>query len=308
MKIDRLLGILIILLREDIVTAPKLAERFEVSRRTINRDIEDLCKAGIPVVTLPGAGGGICIAEGYKIDKTVLTTKEMQAVLTGLQSLESVSDTNEYRLLMEKLIPQKQSGKKDLYSAEEHVIIDLSSHYKEKLSGIIAGIKEAMGQGRRVTFDYYAVSGEGRRVVEPCLLIFHWRSWYLYGYCCTRQDYRLFKLQRMEGLEMTEEMFEKRAFPMPDLDIDRMYHDEIIIKAIFDKSQKWKLIDEYGIGSFQETETGLYFERFFSNQENLMSWLLSFGANVEVLEPQNIKEKYTEEVKKMLLRYFPLNN
>ena len=83
MKIDRLIGILSVLLQQDMVTAPFLAERFEVSRRTINRDIEDLCRAGIPIVTMPGAGGGISIMENYKVDRTVFTTREMQDILAG---------------------------------------------------------------------------------------------------------------------------------------------------------------------------------------------------------------------------------
>ena len=103
MKIDRLIGILSVLLQQDMVTAPCLAERFEVSRRTINRDIEDLCRAGIPIVTMPGAGGGISIMENYKVDRTVFTTREMQDILAGLRSLDSVSGTNQYGLLMEKL-------------------------------------------------------------------------------------------------------------------------------------------------------------------------------------------------------------
>ena len=91
MKIDRLIGILSILLQEDKTTAPELAERFEVSRRTINRDIEDLCKAGIPIRTVQGTGGGISIMDGYRMDRTILTSKDMQMILAGLRSLDSVS-------------------------------------------------------------------------------------------------------------------------------------------------------------------------------------------------------------------------
>ena len=114
MKIDRLLGILTILLKNDMVTAPMLAEHFEVSRRTINRDIEDLCKAGIPVVTIQGTGGGIKIADGYKIDKTLLSGKEMQAILAGLKSLDSVSGTREYQHLMDKILPQDIGEEKNI--------------------------------------------------------------------------------------------------------------------------------------------------------------------------------------------------
>ena len=103
MKIDRLIGILSVLLQKDSVTAPYLAEQFEVSRRTINRDIEDLCRAGIPIVTRQGAGGGISIMENYKIERALLTNGEMQDILAGLRSLDSINGTNRYGQLMEKL-------------------------------------------------------------------------------------------------------------------------------------------------------------------------------------------------------------
>ena len=122
MKIDRLIGILSILLQRERVTAPYLAEKFEVSRRTINRDIEDLSKAGIPITTLQGANGGISIMEGYRIDRTLLTSSEMQAILAGLRSLDSVSGTNRYAQLMEKL----SVGASGLMTGDQHILIDLS--------------------------------------------------------------------------------------------------------------------------------------------------------------------------------------
>ena len=102
MKIDRLIGIITILLQRDKITAPELAERFEVSRRTINRDIEDICKAGIPVITTQGNGGGISIIDNYKIDKSLLTSEELQAIFTGLKSIDSVSKTSYMKKLFEK--------------------------------------------------------------------------------------------------------------------------------------------------------------------------------------------------------------
>src|SRR5699024_8394827 len=103
MKMDRLIGILSILLQREKVTAPELAAQFEVSRRTIQRDIESLCRAGIPIATAQGAGGGISIMEGYRVDRTVLTAPEMQAILAGLRSLDSVSGTRRYAQLMETI-------------------------------------------------------------------------------------------------------------------------------------------------------------------------------------------------------------
>ena len=103
MKIDRLIGILSILLQQEKITAPELAEKFEVSRRTINRDIEHLCRAGIPLVTIRGKNGGISIMDNYKMDRTLLTSSDMKAIFAGLKSLDSVSGTKRYQQLMEKL-------------------------------------------------------------------------------------------------------------------------------------------------------------------------------------------------------------
>ena len=115
MKIDRLIGILSILLQEEKTTAPELAERFEVSRRTINRDIEDLCKAGIPIRTAQGTGGGISIMDGYRMDRTILTSKDMQVILAGLRSLDSVSGSSYYSQLMEKI----QAGSSEFISGKD---------------------------------------------------------------------------------------------------------------------------------------------------------------------------------------------
>ena len=122
MKIDRLIGILSVLLQKEKVTAPELASRFEVSRRTINRDIEDLCMAGIPVVTEQGRDGGISILENFRLDRTVLTRAEMQDILAGLRSLDSVNGTNRYGQLMEKL----SKGSSDFLTGNQSVLIDLS--------------------------------------------------------------------------------------------------------------------------------------------------------------------------------------
>ena len=140
MKMERLIGILSILLQREKVTAPELAEQFEVSRRTIQRDIESLCRAGIPIATAQGAGGGISIMEGYRVDRTVLTAPEMQAILAGLRSLDSVSGTRRYAQLMEKL----SAGTGGLIPGGAHMLIDLSSWYKTSLPPKIELIQGAM--------------------------------------------------------------------------------------------------------------------------------------------------------------------
>lgn len=167
MKIDRLIGILSVLLQEEKVTAPELAQKFEVSRRTINRDIEDLCKAGIPIRTTQGIGGGIRIMDGYRMDRTLLTSKDMQALLAGLRGLDSVSGSHYYRQLMEKV----KTGSSSYISGNESILIDLSAWNKEVLASKIEMIQDAMEERKMLSFRYYAPSGDSIRDIEPYFLI-----------------------------------------------------------------------------------------------------------------------------------------
>ena len=161
MKMERLIGILSILLQRENVTAPELAEQFEVSRRTIQRDIESLCRAGIPISTAQGAGGGISIMEGYRVDRTVLTDPEMQAILAGLRSLDSISGTRRYAQLMEKL----SAGTGGLVPGSAHMLIDLSSWYKTSLPPKIELIQGAIEQHHTIRFTYFSPKEESVRAL-----------------------------------------------------------------------------------------------------------------------------------------------
>ncbi|MCM1215291.1 MAG: YafY family transcriptional regulator [Lachnospiraceae bacterium] len=287
MKIDRLIGILSLLLQKDTVTAPYLAEHFEVSRRTINRDIEDLCRAGIPVVTRQGIGGGISIMDNYKISKTLLTNAEMQDILAGLRSLDSVNGTDQYKQLMEKL----SAGSSDLLVGNQAVLIDLSSWYKDSLAPKIQIIRNAIENCRKISFYYYSPGGESVRSIEPYYLIFHWSSWYVWGWCDKRQDYRLFKLNRLEQLTITGDLFVKRKVILPDLSDERIFPGGIHVRALFWPECKWRLVEEFGTGCYEEQADGkLLFHADYTDQENLISWILTFGDRVELLEPKDIRE------------------
>ena len=288
MKIDRLIGILAILLQQDKVTAPFLAEKFEVSRRTINRDVEALCKAGIPLVTTQGINGGISIMDGYRMDRTLLTSADMQAILAGLRSLDSVSGTNRYCQLMEKL----SCGASSLMPGDQHILIDLSSWYKSSLTPKIECIHSAIEEGQWLSFTYFSTKGEQVREVEPYDLIFQWSNWYLWGWCRMRQDFRLFKLNRMQYLKNTGELFEKRAVPLPDLSNERVFPEVYRVKALISSKYKWRLVEEFGFGSFEEQADGrLLFCFPFSDRENIISWILSFGDGACLLEPEEFREE-----------------
>lgn len=301
MKIDRLIGILSILLQQEKVTAPYLAERFEVSRRTINRDIEDICKAGIPLVTTQGQNGGISIMEGYRLDRTVLTSFEMQSILAGLRSLDSVSGTKKYQQMMDKL----SVGSSSVLASNAHIVIDLSSWYKTSLPPKIELLQDAIGNGELVRFDYYAPGGESRRVLEPYLLTFQWTAWYVWGYCRAREDYRMFKLNRMLDLEKTGELFEPRENRRFELNVDKVFHNCFPIKVLFPADYKWLLIEEFGEDCFQVQGDGsqLLFEGNFADEDSAVSWILSFGGRAKLLEPASLRQKIRDTAKNIFESY-----
>lgn len=300
MKIDRLIGILSILLQEEKTTMPKLAERFEVSRRTITRDIEALCNAGIPIQTSQGTGGGIRIMDGYRMDRTLLTSKDMQMILAGLRSLDSVSGSKYYSQLMEKI----QTGASKFINGKDFMLIDLSSWYRESLAPKIEVIQSAIENRHLLSFQYYSPSGESERMIEPYYLVFQWSSWYVWGWCRERMDFRLFKLNRMDAVAASVQDFACRDVPMPDLSNEKIFPGGIKVKVLFTPDVKWRLVEEFGPKCFTETEDGkLLFTADYTNLENLVTWLLTFGAKAEVLEPANIRNEIKRIAEETLKLY-----
>ncbi len=301
MKLDRMLGILTVLLQRDRVSAPELAERFEVSRRTIVRDIDALCQAGIPVVTRQGSGGGISIAEGFKLDKSVLTADELSGIIAALKGLGSVSAGSNIERTLDKLHANSDA----VISLREPVIIDLASHYGGLLTDKIEMIKRAVFDSRVLAFDYYYKKGQSHRRLEPYCVIFQWSSWYVFGFCPERQDWRMFKLLRLWNLRLCDENFTPREIPPERRDFKAWAREdkEHKLVALFDPSEKYRLIETYGLDCYEETAGGLRFETGFANRDHILAWLLGFGGKVKVLEPAFIVEALKTAAKNILSGY-----
>lgn len=302
MKIDRLIGIITILLQKEKVTISQLAERFEVSCRTIQRDIDNICKAGIPIVSMQGYGGGLSIAEGYKIDKTILTQKELSAIFMGLKSIDSISKYTYTQSLMEKLTYEKNA----ILSDQNRIIIDLASFYQVSLTEKIDLIKQAINNKELILFQYNSEKGESERTIEPYFIMFRWFSWYVYGYCLTRQDYRLFKLNRLSKLQNLKTNYEERFISEKELDFDHyIWRDDIKLIALFDMSLKYRLIDEYGPEciTFDDQSGKLLFENTFTNYNHLLQWILSYGDAVKVIEPPELVDEICLNAKNILAQY-----
>ncbi|MCL2373879.1 MAG: YafY family transcriptional regulator [Treponema sp.] len=297
MKFDRLLGILTVLLQHERVTAPQLAKKFEVSRRTIGRDIDALCVAGIPVITHQGIGGGITIAEGFKFDKTVFTSDELAGIIAALKGIGSVSNQPQIERTLDKLGANKAA------SNPAPMLIDLAADHKEQLTEKIETIKKAILNRRVIEFDYYYEKGEARRRIEPDTVLYYWSSWYVSGFCLARQGWRLFKLTRLWNLKLSGDTYTPREMPEEPEEQEGGAQRLIKLAALFDKSVKYKLIETYGMDSFSESPNGLHFEMDFSDRQFLIRWLLGFGDKVRVLKPKAIVDDIKSAARKILSNY-----
>lgn len=299
MKIDRLIGIITVLLQKEKVTAPYLAERFEVSKRTINRDIEAICKAGIPVVTLQGNNGGVTIADGYKIDKTLFTEEELLAVYAGLRGLDSIAQDKKYQNVIGKFFTERN----EIY-ATSHIMIDLSSHYKTSLAPKINTIHQAIGVTTEIDFTYYSSTGERQVTLEPYLIVFRWSSWYVFGYDLGKSEFRMFKLNRLWELQSTDRTFALREIPEGKLDFNGYFTDNIKSVILFDNSVKYRLIEEYGTDCYTALSCGrLRFEFPFTSKEYLFEWVLKFGDKAELLEPVELRTEIKKRLENSLKNY-----
>ena len=300
MKIDRLIGIITVLLRNEKVTAPYLAEHFEVSRRTISRDIEDICRAGIPVVTQPGFEGGISIAKGYKIDHRVLTGPELRAILIGLKSMESVSNIAYADRVSDKLAADAATAE----HATDRMRIDLSTHYRESLAPKIEALQDAIEEKRLVSFRYFYAKGESERTIEPYRLLFQWASWYVFGYCLQRSDFRMFKLNRLTGLQLEEEKFSGREVPDLKPASQTYAPAEKTMTVLFEREVKYRLVEDYGPDSFRERGNGkLEFTFPYMSEDEIVRWLLSFGGRAMVLEPAELADRVRDEAEAIIQKY-----
>lgn len=300
MKIDRSIGILALLLQKDKVTAGELAEKFEVSRRTILRDIDDICKAGIPLVTYRGKGGGISVMQGFKVDRTVLSEKEMRAILSGLKSLDSVCGNSDYSNLMNKISLKDH----ETLNTNGSVIIDLAKFDKETISVKIDILKKAAENNELTEFRYYAPNGDSIRTIEPYHVVYQWSDWYVWGFCRARNDYRLFKLSRLTKLKNTGVKFLPRN--NTKYEIRRLWHlgGEVKATVRFDASVKWRVIDEYGVeiphfnpdGSSEISHT-------WSDKRIFFEFVLGFGDKAEIVSPLELRGEFAEIIKNILKIY-----
>ncbi len=301
MKVDRLVSIIMILLDKERIGAQELADMFEVSPRTIYRDIDTINMAGIPVRGASGVGGGFEIMQKYKIDKKVFSTSDLSAILIGLSGLSNVLRGDELVNALAKVksfIPADRA--KDIELKANQICIDLSPWMGNRnIQPYLEIIKTTLQESRLLSFEYADRYGnKTSRTAEPYQLILKSSHWYLQGYCYKRNDYRLFKLSRMSSLQMKEETFTLRDYQKPALDFaDILESMQTEIKIRIHKSVMDRVLDFCSYEHFSPSGDEHYIVRFpFIENDYYYNILFSFGDQCECLEPLHIRTKMKRRI------------
>ena len=301
MKIDRLVSIIMILLEKERIGAQELAEMFEVSPRTIYRDIDTINMAGIPVCSAPGVGGGFEIMQKYKIDKKVFSTTDLSAILTGLSNLSAVIRGDELVNALAKVksfIPADRA--KDIELKANQIHIDLSPWIGNRnIQAYLEIIKTSLLESKLLSFEYADRYGNKTvRTAEPYQLVLKNSHWYWQGYCLKRNDFRLFKISRISNLQMREESFTPRDYQKPTLDFaDIMATMQKTIKIRIHKSVMDRVLDFCAYERFSPDGNEHYIVSFpFIENEYYYNILFSFGDKCECLEPLHIRTEMKRRI------------
>ena len=299
MKNDRLFQLLYLLLEKGTQAAPQLARELNVSVRTVYRDVEALSMAGVPVYASQGRGGGISLTDGYALSKALLSDEEQNQILFAIQSLRAADRPVD--ALLSKLggVFNKQNV--------NWIEVDFSrwgfgQTDRERFENIKAAILEKRVLLLRYCAAYGAVS---ERKVKPFKLVFKDKSWYLHAYCLKAEDYRLFKISRIQDLVPQDEWFTENFEDAPPLEM--MPGTDLSIPAVrlrFSPAVAFRVLDEFDPRDILREESGAYLvEVRFPLDGWTLGYLSTFGAEVTILEPKELQDRMREYVRKICAHY-----
>ncbi|MNW39398.1 HTH domain protein [compost metagenome] len=303
MQMNRLFEIVYLLMQRKTMTAAELAERFEVSKRTIYRDIDALSGAGIPVYASKGKGGGIGLLPDFVLNTSLLSEAEQNEILFGLQSLEATNamQTGQVLAKLSNLFRKEEVGWIDVDFSEWH-----SGEAGRDKFGLL---KTAILECRVIAFTYYSSNGrKSRRQAEPMKLQFKNRAWYLQSFCLKSRELRTFKINRIEDLQYTGEFFERRKMAVPALEESSQKEkiQKVDLELAFSPSMAFRIFDEFDRANVHLHEDGSY-RVFVSYPEDgwVYGHLLSFGEDLKVISPPHIRSILEEKAKKIAEIYGP---
>lgn len=297
MKNNRLFKILYYVLEKGKVTANELAEKYEVSIRTIYRDIDVLSSAGIPIYATQGKGGGIEIADDFVLKKSFLSENEQEQILIALKGLELTNKEYENELLT-KLIA--------LFKAKNTnwIEVDFTNWQRSKsYDELFKDIKSAIINKNIVRFIYFSSNKkETSRKVKPIRLLFKGWDWYVYAFCLSRNDFRYFKLSRIKEFKILPNTFEDN-FDSIVLKKEIEYEETVFVKVKFDRKMAFRVYDEVSSAIEEDKDGNLYATVELPNDYNLYNYIFSYGDAAEVLEPKEIRDKIKNIINIMAKKY-----
>ena len=308
MKVDRLVSIIMTLLDKERVGAQELADMFEVSPRTIYRDIYAIGLAGIPVRATSGVGGGFEIMPEYKVDKKVFSPTDLSAILIGLSSLSNMVRGDELVNALAKVKSFMPPSKaKDIELKANQIHIDLSSWMGNgDAQAYLETIKTALQESKLLVFEYADRYGnKTARTAEPYQLVLKSNHWYFCGYCLDRNDYRLFRLSRISDLQTKDETFAPRDYQKPQLDFsDILAGLQTPIKIRIHKSIMDRVLDFCAYEHFSRDGDEHYVVDFpFIENDYYYCILLGFGDKCECLEPLGVRNEVKCRIHDMAVLY-----
>ncbi|WP_438445084.1 helix-turn-helix transcriptional regulator [Gorillibacterium sp. sgz5001074] len=303
MKLDRLLAITMTLLNQPRVSATDLAKRFEVSLRTIYRDMEAINQAGIPIVSFAGSDGGYEIMQGYRLDKQVLSLEDFASICSALRGIRSAADHSEIDPLIERIgaLMPKNTARDPIY-----MDLDFKPAPNDKVH--IGPLHQAVRDLQLVSFTYLDNNGvETERKLEPMGLFLKGYVWYVYGYCLTRMDIRVFRLSRIGELKILPDHYMRRDYSLEDVEqqfMSRADYKKVQAVLRFQPVMKTRVRDEFGFDQVQVNADGtLSLTTYFSSMERAIAKILSFGSMVKVLDPPDLFMNVNREIQNMVELY-----
>ena len=289
-----MIKILMLLLSRRKVCAREIAERYEISVRSVYRYIEELCVAGIPIDVARGRYGGLTIADTYRLPVGYFTKDEYTAAVNALTAMSSQVSDEAVLTALEKLQRQIKSERADT-SVSGGIIVDGGTWGDtKKFSDKMAVCERAVNESLCLDIDYISRSGEhSRRIIDPHVLIFKQNVWYVYAFCHTKQSFRTFKIGRIKSARFTGKTFEKREISREEIPLNFGYRSEELIELVLE-IDKEKLPDAeewIGIDNIEPRGKKFVAEVSVPDDDGLVSKILGFGGGVKVVSPAALREK-----------------
>lgn len=312
-RVDRLVSIILLLQSRKVVRARDIAEHFDISVRTVYRDVNALCEAGVPVAA--EAGVGYSLVEGYHLPPVMFTTDEASALLVGRKFIEKLADSSMVKsaesalLKIQSVLPDETRGYLATLQETTEVLLQPRQARDGFRDDAMAVIQEAIVRKRVVSMEYYSHHRDSfsTRDVEPLGLLFYARHWHLISYCRLREDFRDFRTDRIHNITLRDEQFAARkGYSLKDFmaTFDEVENAiEVQVKFRNDVAGYMRERYQFGLVAEKQLKTGVVMTFVVPNVDFLLGTLLAYGSKAEVLSPQSLKDRLSQEATKIVRLY-----